>query len=135
MNIFQKAVKEKLIFECGTGVVNVLDLYSLPLTSENSSRPSLDAMARAVYKRIREQDEVSFVVSTARDKAIEVDNLRLDIIKAVIADKMEDQEKARKARANAEMRERLLAVRARKEDARLEDMSVEDIDKLLADLN
>ncbi|MBQ4566612.1 MAG: hypothetical protein IJA79_00610 [Desulfovibrio sp.] len=134
MNIFQKAIKEKLLFESGAGMISVVDLYSLPLTSNNPAKPSLDDMALAVYRRIKEKDEISFVTKQEKDTTLEMDKLRLEVLKAVIDDKLADQEKARQDRAKAELREKLMALKVRKEDANLESMSIEEIDKALAEL-
>ena len=48
--------------------------------------------------------------------------------------KLDEKTKREDAKKNAEMRQRLLEIKAKRQDAKLENMSDEDLDKALAEL-
>ena len=60
MDIFEKAAREKLRFDSPIGDLTTEQLWDLPLTSANIQRPSLDFMARAVSRELRDFGEESF---------------------------------------------------------------------------
>ena len=49
--------------------------------------------------------------------------------------KLDEKKKREEAKKNAEMRQRLLEIKAKRQDAELENMSDEDLDKALAELS
>lgn len=133
MNMFEKASREKLRFISSIGELTTEQLWDLPLTSR-SERPNLDALARAVYSELKSLEEGSFVEikPDPRKTAME---LRLDILKHVIAAKLEAKAAAEKVAENAERKRKLLAALASKEEAELTGMSKEQIEAEIAKLD
>lgn len=131
MSLFKKAAQRKLRFKGINGLINVEDLYDLPLTS--SGRNSLDNLAKAVNKILKEAEEESFVTTPSR---VDSDNvLRLDILKEIIADKVSENEKARTAIEKKQQKQTLLALLANKQAEEQSAMSKEEIEKQLKELD
>lgn len=131
MSLFKKAAQRKLRFKGINGLINVEDLYDLPLTS--SGRNSLDNLAKAVNKILKEAEEESFVTTPSR---VDSDNvLRLDILKEVIADKVAENEKARTAVEKKQQKQTLLALLANKQAEEQSAMTKEEIEKQLKALD
>ena len=55
--------------------------------------------------------------------------------KYIVSVKLDEKKKREDAKKNAEMRQRLLEIKAKRQDAALENMSDEDLDKALAELS
>ncbi len=124
-NQFEQATRIKLRFESSQGFLATEDLWSLSLAS-------LDAMAKKVAKLMRDEDEESFIPN--KDKVSTQNNLRLDILKTVINTKVEENE-ARKTRTEKLANlERLKALAANKADEQLSAKSLDDIQKMIAEL-
>lgn len=132
MNIFERASRTKLRFASPIGELTTEQLWDLPLTSK-SERPNLDALARATYTELKGLEEVSFVEvkPDPRKTAME---LQLEILKHVIAAKLEARAATEKAAENAERKRKLLAALASKEEAELVGMSKEQIEAEIAKL-
>lgn len=133
MNIFERASRGKLRFESSVGVLVTEQLWDLPLTAK-SERPNLDTMARAVFSELKSLEEGSFVTLTPDPRKTEME-LKLDILKHVIAAKMDAKAAAEKLAENAERKRKLLAALASKEEAELTGMSKEDIEAEIAKLD
>ncbi len=124
-NIFETASRAKVRFETTRGLITTEDLWDLPLTA---GMVNLDNVAKAVNKRLRETEE-SFVVTTKKDKLLE---LKLDVVKHVIAVKLEEVEDAKEAAKRAEKKEILSEAIAIKEVSELVDgKSVKELKKEL----
>lgn len=117
MDIYKAAAQKRLRFPILKGLCNVEDLYDLPLTQ-------LDATAKQINTLLKDEQEESFISKSKRS----TDNqLRLDIVKDVIAYRLAEQEARENRAAKKIQKDKLLAALARKEDAALEDMSAEEI--------
>ncbi len=124
-NIFEAASIGKIRFETTRGLITTEDLWDLPLTA---GMVNLDNVAKAVNKRLRETEE-SFVVTTKKDKLLE---LKLDVVKHVIAVKLEEVKDAKEAAKRAEKKEILSEAIAIKEVSELVDgKSVKELKKEL----
>lgn len=89
MEKFKKAAKLRLRFSTSRGQLAVEDLYDLNLTS-------LNEIAKSVNRELKASEEESFIeTKSSKDTVLE---LKLEILKEVIADKIEDRDK-KKARA------------------------------------
>jgi len=125
MDIFEKASRLKLRFTTTKGLLSVEDLWDLSLTS-------LDTIAKAVNKRLKEENEESFI--TTRSKSNSELELSLDILKHVITVKLEEKEKATlKAERRAEL-DLLKNLRENKKMEALNSLSLEEIERKMADL-
>lgn len=123
-NIFEAATRRKLRFESAIGLLSVEQLWDLPLTTKN--KVDLDGLARGVARELRDLDDGSFVKLTPDPRKAELE-VRLEILKHIIAVKMADAEAARKAAETAERKQKLLQALANKQDAALGQMSEAEI--------
>ena len=127
--IFERATKKKLRFESPVGLLSVEDLWDLPLTTRSANKASLDDLAKNVNRKIKENDEESFVVKkTAANSDL---NLRMDIVKHIIEIRMAEAEAADQARKDKAREQKILEILAKKEDEDLENMSKEQLEALL----
>lgn len=131
--MFEIASRKKLRFDSPQGLLTVEDLWDLPLTSERGNRANLDDIARGLHRQMKDDADVSFV-SEARAKADDGTALKLDIVKRVIEVKLAEKKAAAEARANAEKKQKILAIIARKEDQQLEGASLDELQKLAESL-
>lgn len=122
--MFEKAIKQKLRFDSVRGQLTTEDLWDLPLTSRNSF--DLDTIAKAVNSKIKEAQEESFVKvrsNPAQDKL----TLQLDILKYIIADKMQEAETKATTVARQQQRQKLEEVLASKQNDALKGLSVAEL--------
>lgn len=129
MELFATVVKTGLTFQTVRGVVLPQDLWKMPLTGNNGF--SLDQVSRELLKQVRSTEEDSLVTST---KVNPEDELRLEVLKFIIADKQAEAESQRLAAQRKQQRDELMALRAKKQQEQLGELSLEDIDAKLAEL-
>lgn len=128
--MFEQASRIKLRYPSVRGLLTTEDLWDLPLT--NSNGMSLDNVAKALNKELKENEEESFVIkSTPENKVI---TLALDIVKHIISIKLEEASVAKTARINKEKKDRILNIISKKKDEELENASLEDLETMLNDL-
>lgn len=124
INLFEQASRQKLRFASERGELMVEQLWDLPLTSKNGF--DLDTLAREVNRQLRLLSEESFV-ETKRAPATEILELKLEILKHIIAVRIAEREKNLAAVARSAERQRLLEILGKKEDAALEALTPEQI--------
>ncbi len=121
--LFEKATKQKLRFPSTQGNLSVEDLWELSLQS-------LDTLAKTVNKKLKDESEESFI--STRTKSNSELELKLEILKYIISDKMKENE-AKKVRVqrNEELKllNSLLVTNKQKE---LQSLSSEEILKRIA---
>lgn len=125
MSIFKDAAKKQLRFDTQNGQLTVEDLWSFPLER-------LNTLAVAIHGRIQTRGAISFL-NTKTDPNAE-DNLRLDILKAVIADKQEEKEAARNKQLKIQQLARLKELQEEDRDKALKEMSPEERAKAIEEL-
>lgn len=128
--LFEKASRLKLRFATNRGLVSSEDLWDLPLTSTIHS--SLDSIARGLNKSIKESEEESFVVT--RSEANTVLDLQFEIIKHVIKVRLSDNVKKLDVTRRKSEKTKIERIIATKEDASLENESIDDLKKRLSGL-
>jgi hypothetical protein len=128
--MFEQASRIKLRFDTPAGVLSTEDLWDLPLTSK-AGHPNLDDLARALSKRVAENEE-SFVEKPA-PKDVKT-NLGFEVIKHVIKIRLEERDEAKAALQKREKKAKILEILASKEDSTMQEMSEEDLRKMLEDL-
>lgn len=133
MDIFERACRCKLRFASPVGDLTTEQMWDLPLTSKGE-RPNLDGLARAVFSELKSLEEGSFVTLTPDPRKVEME-LRLDILKHVIAAKLDAKAAAEKLAENAERKRKLLSALASKEEAELVGMSKDQIEAEIAKLD
>lgn len=132
MNIFERAARKKLRFDTVRGYTTTEQLFDLPLTSNDGF--NLDEVAKLVAREIRDADDESFV-AVAVDPQKRDNELRLEIIKYVIAAKKTAAEAAQTRAARQERRHKLEEALARKQDAALAEMTEDELAAAIAEVN
>lgn len=130
MNIFERASRSKLRFSSPIGDLTTEQVWDLPLTARGD-KPNLDSIARATNAELKGIAEESFVTEVPDPRRDELD-LKLEILKHVIASKIAARAAAEKAAATAERKRKLLGALAAKEEAELAGMSREQIEAEIA---
>jgi hypothetical protein len=130
MDMFEKAVREKLTFKSIKGDLLPQDLFDVKLKSNNNF--DLDTIAKTINKEIREESEESFVTESSPSASL--NKLRLDIVKHVIAVKLKEKKEKEEATANRERKQRILEILDRKSSEALEAKSEEELRKELESL-
>lgn len=108
------------------GMINVIDLWDLSLTN-------LDSVFKTLNAEVKESEEESLLNTKSKEDE-EISN-KIEIVKYIVGVKLDEKKKREDAKKNAEMRQRLLEIKAKRQDAALENMSDEDLDKALAELS
>lgn len=130
--MFEQAARAKLRFDSPRGMLSVEDLWDLPLRTERDNGLSLDRMAVALHQEIKTTVETSFV-DTPPKPNVEL-QLKFDIIKHVIDVKKQEEDAAKLRVERAATKARILEILARKQDEKLAQASVEELEAQLASL-
>lgn len=130
--MFQKASRLKLRFVTPAGHVTVEDLWDLPLSSK-AGKANLDTIAVGLFTKLQQGKTVSFVSATTEQDSI--DQLAFDVVKAIIDIRLAENAAEALKRTNAERKQALLALIARKESEALEGNSLEDLRKMAESLS
>lgn len=125
LNLFEVATRERYMFPF-KGMIDVSDLWDLSLTNLDSVFKTLNAEA----KKYAEES----LLNTKSKEDEEISN-KIEIVKYIVNVKLGEKKKREDAKKNAEMKQRLLEIKAKRQDAALENMSDEDLDKMLAELD
>ena len=123
-NLFESATRSKMRFPF-KGMISVEDLWDLSLTN-------LDSVFKALNAEVKKSEEESLLNTKSKEDE-EISN-KIEIVKYIVSVKLDEKKKREDAKKNAEMRQRLLEIKAKRQDAALENMSDEDLDKALAEL-
>lgn len=137
MDIFESASRQKLRFASSKGDLTTEQLWDLPLIATGTMRGlgfDLDNVARAVNVDLKAVTEESFVV-VKEDPRKAVLELKLAVLKHIIAAKLEEQAIRKAASERAAKRTKLLEALSAKEDQELGAKSKDDILKELAALD
>ena len=123
-NLFEIATRNNYQFPF-RGMINVIDLWDLPLTD-------LDSVFKTLNAEIKRSEEES-LLNTKSTEDEEISN-KIDIVKYIVSVKLAEKKAREDDKKNAEMRQRLLEIKAKREDAALENLSDEELDKARAEL-
>lgn len=122
--MYKEASQQKLRFATTKGSLSVEQLWDLSLTD-------LSTCVKNVKKILKKTDdsELSFLDDT---QTVDKENeLRFAILKDVYLTKKAENEARRTAAARKEHEQKILALIQRKKDQSLENMSIEDLEKML----
>lgn len=108
------------------GMIDVIDLWDLSLIN-------LDSVFKTLNAEVKKSEEESLLNTKSKEDE-EISN-KIEIVKYIVSVKLDEKKKREDAKKNAEMRQRLLEIKAKRQDAALENMSDEDLDKALAELS
>ena len=131
MNIYQQAARNKLRFASNKGDLTVEQLWDLPLSSKTGV--DLDTIAKSVNRELNALAEESFVqTKSSPQKTLLALKLEIvvDVILTIEAENEERRKRADKLAQKAFLEE---VLHSKKEDA-LKGLSVEELEKRLADL-
>lgn len=136
-DIFETCARFKLRFPSTKGELTAENLFELPLTRSGVTRSGmvdLDSVAQGINKLIKDEAEESFVSSgvNTRKKNLE---LRLEVVKRVIAIKIEERDAAKAANDKKAERKKLVDALAVREQTDLASMDKEALLKRLAELD
>lgn len=118
-NTFEYATRNKLRFPSAKGQLTAEQLWDVPLRSQDGF--NLDAVAKAANAAFKET-EGSFV-NTERTPDSTKLQVAFDVIKHVIATKLEEEVTARKRAENRAEKDKLLKILAEKQEGKLEKLS------------
>ena len=121
-NIFENATRNKYRFEY-KGLISVEDLWDLNVNALDDIYKSLKAKAK-----IAEQEESLLVTKSKEDTEL---NEQIEIIRYIVGVKQTELNNKRKARENAAKKQKIMDIIAKKQDEALENMSVEELTKML----
>ena len=124
-NIFEYAVRNKVRFPF-KGMISAEDLWDLSLTN-------LDSIYKTLNKEVKQSEEESLLTTkTSVDTELEI---QIAIVKHIVSVKLEEQEIREKAAAKKAQKQKIMSIIATKEDEALQNTSVEDLKKMLDELN
>lgn len=124
--MFEKASKLKLRFSTTRGAITTEDLWDLPLTSANGV--SLDGIAKALNKQVKESEEESFVVAKSNKSSIL--ELQFEIVKHIINVRLDENARRKDLAAAKAQKEKILSVIEAKQDEELLGKSLDELKKL-----
>jgi predicted lipid carrier protein YhbT len=127
--MYKKAAINKLRFETSRGPATVEDLRDIPLITKNGF--NLDEVAKTINKQLKECEESFVEKKSTGNEELE---LKMAIVKDIIADKLQEEADAKNAVARKAKKEKLMGILERKQDAELEGMPAEDIRKMIEEL-
>lgn len=122
-NIFEYAVRNKVRFPF-KGMISVEDLWDLSLTN-------LDSIYKTLNKQVKQSEEES-LLNTKTDVDTELE-VQIAIIKHIVSVKLAEQEAREKAAAKKAQKQKIMSIIAKKEDENLDNMSIDQLRKLLED--
>lgn len=131
-DLFLKAVRNKFRFNTQRGLLSTEDLWDLPLTSRNNGL-SLDSIAISINSQLKELDTESFVKVTNNKQQQDLTD-KLEILKFIIKTKQDELEDYKTKLEKSEKLAKLKEVLAKKEDESLINMSEEEIQKQIKEL-
>lgn len=127
-NMFEIATRQKLRFASSRGELTAEQLWDVPLRARTGDDFNLDSVAKAANKVLKGLTEESFV-STERTPAVAKAETALELIKYVIATKLDEEKAAAKRAENKVEREKLLAILAEKQAGKLSELSEKEIQR------
>lgn len=125
MNIFEYAVKNKMRFNY-KGVISVEDLFDLKVEE-------LDSIYKSLNSKVKQEEEDSLLQK--KTKSVTDLTVAIEIVKYIVAEKLEEVEARKKQRENKEKKQKLLAILADKQDEELKGKSAEEIQKMIDELD
>lgn len=123
-NLFEVATRRKYRFPY-RGSVSVEDLWDLRTTELDAIFKTLNAEAKKV------SEESLLELKTKEDEEL---SDKIAIVRHIVSVKLEEQKIREKEKANKETKQKLLAIKARREEAALENISDEQLNKMINEL-
>lgn len=123
-NMFEVATREKMRFPF-KGMISVEDLWDL-------SVQNLDKVFKTLNSQRKEAQEESLLnTKSSEDERLDT---QIEIVKYIVNVKLEEQAARVKDAENKEKKQKIMALMAKKDDEAMENMSKEELQKLLDEL-
>lgn len=122
--LFEKSSREKVRFHF-KGILVVEDLWDLP-------KPALSEIYSGLSAKLRELGQDSLMQKPT--KAVEELQLKADIVKYIYGVKEAEEKEREEKEARLQAKKDLLAIRAEKQAEGLKTLSLEELDKRIAEL-
>lgn len=119
--LFIEATKKNYQFPF-RGMINVIDLWELSVQNLDLVFKSLNAD----YKKSEEESLLS--VQTKESEEL---SEKIEIVKYIVNEKLAEKKAKEDAKKNREMKQRLLEIKAKRQDAALEGLSDAELDKMI----
>ena len=123
MNIFEQASREQLRFDL-QGQISTEQLWKVNLDNLITYEEQLSGVVESYGKATRRK-------AGRKTKEQESNELRLAIVTSVLDTRVKEQEDAAEALKTKAHNQKIMDLIARKQDAELEEMSADDLKKLL----
>lgn len=123
-NIFEMATREKYRFPY-KGMITVEDMWDLSLQS-------LDSVFKTLNAQVKRNQEES-LLKTKTDEDIELDT-KIAIIRYIVGVKQQEAADRLQAKEKKEKKQKLLDALNEKRDQKIKDMTEEELEKALAEL-
>lgn len=134
MNIFELAARQKLRFDGQNHLgLNVEQLWDLPLQTTRANGSDLDGVGKILLRMLRTQDEES-LVTPANNAVKNLLNLKLEVVKHIIATKQTENAAKADEAARASQRAQLRELLAEKHAEELKGLTKEEIEARLVAL-
>lgn len=124
VNLFEVATRNNYQFPF-KGLINVIDLWDLSLTN-------LDSVFKVLNAEVKKSEEESLLNTKSKEDE-ELSN-KIEIVKYIVVVKLAEKEAKEDEKKNREMKQRLLAIKAKRQNEALENLSDEDLDRAIAEL-
>lgn len=136
MDLFEKASRANIGFPSEQGILNICQVWELPLTSSNPRVSTLDKTARAINAQLKQYAEESFVPSsvTPNKKQREL-QLALDVVKHIIAVKLAEENRQKLRAEGAVIRQKIVEAIASKQEDSLKNSSLEELQAKLKEVD
>lgn len=124
-NIFEMASREKFRYTF-RGIISTEDLWDL-------TPAQLDVIYKDLNKEVKKSQEESLLSKpTSEDSVLAA---KIEIVKYIFNVKMEEAAKRQTEMVNAEKKRRIMDILAKKQDDSLQNMSEDELRKMLEELN
>ena len=121
--LFETAIRNKYRFFY-RGVITYEDLWDLDVKA-------LDAIYKALMLEKKNSETESLIAQTVENTNL---NNKIEIVKYVFNSKVAEAKAAEQKAENAAKKQKILAILARKQDAELENKSIEELEALIKGL-
>lgn len=134
-DIFERASRERLRIDTPAGALTVEDLWTVPLRARTPNGISLDTIAKDVYGQLKKQEDVTSFVDDNDEPTCLKSNLELtmDILKHIIAYRKAESARQEDLQKKKALQQNLLRIKANRQAANLENLTDEELDKMIAD--
>ena len=124
-NIFEYATRNKVRFSF-RGLISVEDLWDLSLNN-------LDSIYKDLKKQSKQSEEESLLnIKTQEDEFL---NVQIEIVKYIVSVKLTEKEAREKATAKKAQKQKIMSIIAAKQDEALQNSSIDDLQKMLDELD